>query len=87
METQSTIATLPTQARAWIAVGFAAVAIAAVMSNSQAFAGGTEPSAAGALSAAPARLAEVAQLSGQVDWARLPLSNITPAETVAAYDR
>lgn len=87
METKSTIATLPTQARAWIAVGFAAVAIAAVMSNAQAFAGGAEPSATGTVIATPAQAAEVAQLSDQVDWARLPLSNITPAESVAAYDR
>lgn len=86
METKSTAATLPTQARAWIAVGFAAVAIAAVMSNSQAVAGGAEPSATGA-AITLAHVAEVTQLSDQVDWARLPPSNITPAETVAAYDR
>ena len=87
METKSRTATLPTQARAWIAIGFAAVAIAAVMSNTQAFAGGAEPAATGAVTTPLVQGAEVARLSDQIDWARLPLSNITPAETVAAYDR
>ncbi len=87
METKSTAATLPTPARAWIAIGFAAVAIAAVMSNTQAFAGGAESSADGAANTPLAPMAEVARLSDRIDWARLPLSNITPAETVAAYDR
>lgn len=86
METKSTTAALPTSARAWIAVGFATVAIAAVMSNRQAVAGGAE-SSAGAAHTPLAAGAEVARLSDRIDWARLPLSNITPAETVAAYDR
>lgn len=83
METKST-ASLPTHARAWIAVGFAAVAIAAVVSNAQAFTRGGAQAASGAVIALPS---QVAELSDQVDWASLPLSNITPAETVAAYDR
>lgn len=83
MHTQST-ASLPSNARAWIAIGFAAVAIAAVMSNAQAFARGAEQSATGAVIALPAQLAEP---SDQVDWSKLPLSTITPAESVAAYDR
>lgn len=84
METKSTAASLPTQTRAWIAIGFAAVAIAAVMSNAQAFAGGSSQSASGAVIELPAQLAEP---SDQVDWNKLPLANITPAESVAAYDR
>jgi hypothetical protein len=84
MESKSTTASLPTQARTWIAVGFAAVAIAAVMSNTQAIAGSAEPAASGSVIAPAAPLAD---LASQVDWSRLPLSNITPAETVAAYDR
>jgi len=83
METKST-ASLPSNARAWIAVGFAAVAIAAVMSNAQAFTRGAAQSASGAVIALPAQLAEPAD---QVDWSKLPLSSITPAESVAAYDR
>ena len=84
METKTATTTLPTNARAWIAVGFAAVAIAAVMANAQAFARGAEQSASGAVIALPAQLAEP---SDQVDWSTLPLANITPAESVAAYDR
>ena len=84
METKSTTAALPTLARAWIAIGFAAVAIAAVMSNAQAFAGGSSPVASGTVVELPSQLAE---LSAQVDWAKVPLSNITPAESIAAYDR
>lgn len=83
METKST-ASLPTHTRAWIAVGFAAVAIAAVFSNAQAFTRGAAQSASGAVVAS---LAPLAELSDQVDWSKLPLSNITPAESVAAYDR
>lgn len=84
METKSTTSSLPTQARAWIAVGFAAVAIAAVMANAQAFAGGATSSASGAVTEPPSQLTE---LSDRVDWNKLPLSNITPAESIAAYDR
>lgn len=84
MENQSTTASLPTLARAWLAVGFAAVAIAAVMSNAQAFSPASEASASGATGVQSAPLSE---LSDRVDWNKLPMSNITPAETVAAYDR
>ncbi len=84
MEIKSTPASSPAHARAWIAVGLAAVAIAAVMSNARAFAGGPSQSASGTVIELPAQLAEPAD---QVDWSKLPLSNITPAESVAAYDR
>lgn len=84
METKSTTASLPTLARAWIAVGFAAVAIAAVMANAQAFAGGASQSASGVVTEPTSQLPE---LSERVDWSKLPLSNITPAESIAAYDR
>ncbi len=84
METKSTTASLPANSRAWIAIGFAVVAIAAVMSNAQAFAGSPSSSASGHVIELPAQLAEPAD---QVDWAKLPLSTITPAESVAAYDR
>mgnify|MGYP001472089284 CR=1 FL=1 len=71
-------------ARAWIAIGFAVVAIAAVASNARAFAGGAEQSASGALIALPAQFAEP---SDQVDWSKVAFASITPAESVAAYDR
>ena len=83
MQTKST-ASLPSNARAWIAIGFAAIAIAAVMSNASAFTRSAQQSASGAVIALPAQLAEPAD---QVDWSKLPLANITPAESVAAYDR
>lgn len=83
METKST-ASLPSNARAWIAIGFAAIAIAAVMANANAFSRGAQQSASGAVNALPT---QVAELGDQVDWSRLPLANITPAESVAAYDR
>ena len=84
METKSTIASLPSPARAWIAVGFAVVAIAAVVSNADAVTGGAEPSAAGPVIMLPA---PPDSLSGPLEGAQLPLSAVTPAETVAAYDR
>ena len=71
-------------ARVWIAVGFATVAIAAVMSNASAFTRTAEQSATGAVIALPSQLAE---LSDQVDWSKVKAANITPAESVAAYVR
>lgn len=71
-------------ARIWIAAGFATVAIAAVMSNASAFTRTAEQSASGAVIALPSQLAEP---SDQVDWSKVKAANITPAESVAAYDR
>ena len=70
--------------RAWIAVGFAVVAIAAVMSNARAFTRAAGQSVTGAVLALPAQLAEP---SDQVDWSKVKAANITPAESVASYDR
>jgi hypothetical protein len=82
METsQHTPSATPRSARVGIAIGFATIAIAAVMSNASAFTRAAEPSAAIAL---PASLAVS---SDQVDWSRVQPANITPAESVAAYDR
>ena len=71
-------------ARIWIAAGFATVAIAALMSNASAFTRTAEQSASGAVIALPSQLAEP---SDQVDWSKVKAANITPAESVAAYDR
>jgi hypothetical protein len=71
-------------ARIWIAAGFATVAIAALMSNASAFTRTAEQSASGAVIALPSQLTEP---SDQVDWSKVKAANITPAESVAAYDR
>lgn len=71
-------------ARVWIALGFGAVAIAAVMSNASAFTRTAEQSASGAVISLPSQLAVA---SDGVDWSKVPIANITPAESVAAYDR
>lgn len=71
-------------ARVWIAVGFATVAIAAVMSNAGAVTRTAEQSAAGAVIALPS---QAIVSSEQVDWSKVQSANITPAESVAAYDR
>lgn len=71
-------------ARIWIAVGFATVAIAAVMSNAGAVTRTAEQSAAGAVIALPS---QAIVSSDQVDWSKVQSANITPAESVAAYDR
>ena len=71
-------------ARIWIAVGFATVAIAAVMSNAGAVTRTAEQSAAGAVIALPP---QAIASSDQVDWSKVQSANITPAESVAAYDR
>jgi hypothetical protein len=69
-------------ARVGIAIGFAVCAIAAVMSNASA--GTTGHVASGAVTALPASTSD---LGAQVDWSRVQAANITPAETVAAYER
>lgn len=71
-------------ARLWIAVGFATVAVAAVMSNASAFTRTAEQSASGAVIALPS---QPIVSSEQVDWSKVQVANITPAESVAAYDR
>jgi hypothetical protein len=68
--------------RVGIAIAFAACAIAAVMSNASA--GTAEHVASGAVTALPASTTD---LGAQVDWSRVQAANITPAETVAAYER
>jgi hypothetical protein len=86
MEANSTQA-LSSSARAgrvWLAVGFSVVAIAAVMSNAGAVTRTAEQSVSGAVIALPSQLAET---SDQVDWSKVQTANITPAESVAAYDR
>jgi hypothetical protein len=70
--------------RVWLAIGFAVVAIAAVVSNASAVTRTAEQSVSGAVIALPAQLAEP---SDQVDWSKVKAANITPAESVAAYDR
>lgn len=85
METsQHTPSVTPRSARVGIVIGFATIAIAAVMSNASAFTRAAEPSAAEAAIALPS---SPATLSDQVDWSRVQPANITPAESVAAYDR
>ena len=81
---QHTPSATPRSARVGIAIGFATIAIAAVMSNASAFTRAAEPSAAAAAVALPANLSVS---SDQVDWSRVQPANITPAESVAAYDR
>lgn len=81
---QHTLSATPRSARVGIAIGFAVVAIAALMSNASAFTRTGEQSASGAAVALPASLAVS---SDQVDWSRVQPANITPAESVAAYDR
>lgn len=81
---QPTPSATPRSARVGIAIGFAAVAIAAVMSNASAFTRTGEQSASGAVVALPGNLAVS---SDQIDWSRVQPANITPAESVAAYDR
>ncbi len=71
-------------ARVWIAVGFATVAVAAVMSNASAVTRTADQSAVGAVIALPA---QGIVSSDQVDWSKVQTANITPAESVAAYDR
>lgn len=71
-------------ARACIVIGFAVVAIAAAMSNASAFTRTAEQSSPSAVIALPAQLAEP---SDQGDWSKVVFANITPAESVAAYDR
>lgn len=68
--------------RVGIAVAFAAFAIAAVMSNASA--GTTGHVATGSVTMLPASATD---LGAQVDWSRVQTANITPAETVAAYER
>ncbi len=75
---------LPNSARIWPAIGFAVVAITVLVSQARALARNDEVPASAAAIAAPMQLVERAD---QVDWSRLPMANITPAESVAAYDR
>lgn len=86
MDHIATTAPSPTAraARVWIAVGFATAAIAAVMSNASAVTRTAEQSAAGAVIALPS---QAILSSEQVDWSKVQSANITPAESVAAYDR
>lgn len=70
--------------RAGIAIGFAAFAIAAVMSSASAGIRTAAQSATGEVGALPASADD---LGAQVDWSRVQTANITPAESVAAYDR
>ncbi len=81
---QPTPSATPRSARVGIAIGFAAIAIAAVMSNASAVTHPADRPAAGAAVAPPSSLSD---LSAQVDWSRVQAANITPAESVAAYDR
>lgn len=81
---QHTPSATPRSARVGIAIGFAVVAIAALMSNASAFTPTAQASTRGAVIALPASLAV---WSDQVDWSRVEPANITPAESVAAYDR
>ncbi len=74
----------PRAARLWVAVAFATVAVAAVMSNASAITRTAEQSASGAVIALPSQLAVSSDL---VDWSKVQSANITPAESVAAYDR
>ena len=84
-QTATTAQSSPARAaRVWIAVGFATAAIAAVMSNAGAVTRTAEQSAGGAVIALPSQLAVS---SDQVDWSKVQIANITPAESVAAYDR
>jgi hypothetical protein len=64
--------------RVGIAIGFAAFAIAAIVSNANAGMGSAQ--------AAPLP-ASATDLGAQVDWSSVQPANITPAETVAAYER
>lgn len=76
---------LPSPARrVGIAVGFAVLAIIAVMSSASAVTRTAEQSASGDVIALPSQVAEP---SDQVDWSKVKLANITPAESVAAYER
>ena len=81
---QHTPSATPRSARVGIAIGFAAIAITALMSNAGAVTRPADPPAAGAAIALPIN---PAALSAQVDWSRVQPANITPAESVAAYDR
>lgn len=81
----TTAQSLPSPARrVGIAIGFAALAIIAVMSSAKAVTRTAEQSASGNVIALPSRVIEP---SDQVDWAKVKLANITPAESVAAYER
>jgi len=79
---QHTPSATPRSARVGIAIGFAVIAIAAVMSNASA--GTTGHVATGSVTTLPASTTD---LGAQVDWTRVQTANITPAESVAAYDR
>lgn len=81
---QHTPSAAPRSARVGIAIGFTAIAIAALMSNASAVMRPADPLAGGAVIVLPTNLAA---LSDQVDWSRIQPANITPAESVAAYDR
>ena len=81
---QNTLPAAPRRVRFGIAIGFAVAAIAAVMSSASAF---TPSAQASTRSAAVALPASLAVSSDQVDWSRVQPANITPAESVAAYDR
>lgn len=70
--------------RVGIAISFAAFAIAAVMSNASAGIRTAAQSASGEVSPPSANATD---LGAQVDWSRVQPANITPAETVAAYER
>lgn len=70
--------------RVGIAIGFAAFAIAAVVSNASA---GIPAAAAVTSGSAAVPPASASDLGAQVDWARVQTANITPAESVAAYER
>lgn len=80
----TTARTLPSSARVLPAIGFAVVAITVLVSQARALARSDEMPVQGTSIAAPERLVEPAD---QVDWSRLPMANISPAESVAAYDR
>lgn len=70
--------------RVGIAIGFAAFAIAAVMSSASAGIRTAAQSSSGEVGQLPASASD---LGAQVDWARVQTANITPAESVAAYER
>lgn len=81
----SAVQQAPSTARVWAALGFAVIATAAVVSNSNAV---TPTPAAPAATARIATTPPMAyELSAMVDWAHTPAATITPGETVGAYDR
>jgi len=79
-----TAPSIQNHARLRMAAGFGAVAITTLVSHASALTRTAEPPAA-----AP-RIVSATQLAvstDQIDWSRVPMANITPAESVAAYDR